>query len=122
MRTRINNINLLVRDVQAAKTFYTTVLGLAEPEERGGPPTMALLLAGGCTISLQDADAMGLAPAACEGIELGFEVEDVDAAWQAMQAAGAEVLGEPVDQSFGRTFDARDPDGHRLVIFHLKGE
>ncbi|KPV47076.1 hypothetical protein SE17_42770 [Kouleothrix aurantiaca] len=122
MHARISNINLLVRDVQAAKTFYTTVLGLAEPDERGGPPTMALLLAGGCTISLQDAEAMGQAPAACEGIELGFEVEDVDAAWRAMRAAGVEVLGAPVDQSFGRTFDARDPDGHRLVIFHMKGE
>ena len=122
MRARIRNINLLVRDVFAAKTFYTTVLGLAEPDERGGPPTMALLRAGDCTISLQDAAAMGLEPAACDGIELGFEVEDVDAAWRAMQAAGAEVLGEPVDQSFGRTFDARDPDGHRLVIFHMQHE
>ena len=119
MSARMSNINLLVRDVYASKQFYTTVLGLTEPEERDGPPTMALLYAGGCTLSLQDAEAIGRTPSASEGIELGFEVEDVDAAWRAMRAAGANVLGEPVEQSFGRTFDARDPDGHRLVIFRL---
>lgn len=119
MPTRLSNINLIVRDVYASKTFYTTLLGLTEPDERDGPPTMALLYAGGCTISLQDAEAIGLAGGPAAGIEIGFEVDDVDATWRAMKAAGADVRGEPVSQSFGRTFDARDPDGHSLVIFRM---
>jgi uncharacterized glyoxalase superfamily protein PhnB len=42
------------------------------------------------------------------------EVEDVDAHFRRARAAGAVVLGEPVDQDYGfRTYRAVDPEGHR---------
>jgi uncharacterized glyoxalase superfamily protein PhnB len=40
-------------------------------------------------------------------------VDDVDAHFERAQAAGAEILEEPVDQEYGhRRYTARDPEGH----------
>ena len=42
------------------------------------------------------------------------EVDDIDAHYRRARAAGAVVLGEPVDQDYGfRTYRAVDPEGHR---------
>jgi PhnB protein len=37
---------------------------------------------------------------------------DVDAHYARAKAAGAEIVNEPSDQDYGRTYWARDPDGH----------
>ena len=49
--------------------------------------------------------------------ELDFEVDDVDATFLRLKAAGVQIETEPVDHEFGRNFDARDPDGYRLTFF-----
>ena len=46
--------------------------------------------------------------------QLWCEVDDVDAHYQRARAAGAIIIGEPVDQDYGfRTYRAIDPEGHR---------
>ncbi|MGH8928540.1 MAG: VOC family protein [Acidimicrobiia bacterium] len=46
--------------------------------------------------------------------QIWCEVDDVDAHYRRARAAGAVVLGEPVDQDYGyRTYRAIDPEGHR---------
>jgi predicted enzyme related to lactoylglutathione lyase len=42
----------------------------------------------------------------------------VDAAHADWCNRGIAILQEPTDLDFGRTFTARDPDGHRLRVFH----
>jgi len=40
-------------------------------------------------------------------------VDDVDAHCERARAAGAEIVGEPADQSYGdRRYEAHDPEGH----------
>lgn len=46
------------------------------------------------------------------------DVEAVDAVWANWRQRGIAILQEPTDLDFGRTFTARDPDGHRLRVFH----
>jgi uncharacterized glyoxalase superfamily protein PhnB len=44
-----------------------------------------------------------------------FHVEDVDAAYEGLRAAGYEPEGVPRDAPWGeRYFHVRDPDGHQL--------
>jgi PhnB protein len=45
------------------------------------------------------------------------QVDDVDAHYVRARAAGATIVGEPVDQPYGeRTYRAMDPEGHRWVF------
>jgi uncharacterized glyoxalase superfamily protein PhnB len=49
--------------------------------------------------------------------QLRCVVDDVDAHWRQARAAGAIVLGEPVDQAYGdRNYRAVDPEGHRWIF------
>jgi hypothetical protein len=34
-------------------------------------------------------------------------------------AQDAEILGEVIDMGAGRTFTAKDPEGHYIQVFHL---
>ena len=117
--SRLGNINLFVRDVARAKQFYVQALGLVEDQERSAPPGFALLQAGNCTITLQDATAPGAKFGSADSIELGFEVEDVEAACQRLQAMGAQV-SDVQQMGWGGGFDALDLDGHRLTIYKMR--
>ena len=39
-------------------------------------------------------------------------LDDVDAHYARAKAAGAEIVQEIADQEYGRTYWARDPEGH----------
>lgn len=119
MATRLGNINLFVRDVERAARFYVQALGLALNAERSAPPGFALLEAGGCTLTLQDGSAPGAAFDQREGVELGFVVDDVEAARRRIQECGGSV-GEVEQMGWGGGFDASDPDGHRLAIYRMR--
>lgn len=122
MTTQLGNINLFVRDVERAVTFYVEVLGLELDEERSVPPAFALLHAGGPTLTLQDASAPEAAFAQqIEGVELGFAVEDVEATRQQFEARG--LTAESAQQmGWGSGFNAVDLDGHRLTIYRMRDE
>jgi uncharacterized glyoxalase superfamily protein PhnB len=44
------------------------------------------------------------------------EVDDADAHFDRARAAGATILSEPEDQSFGRIYRAEDVEGHRWMF------
>jgi uncharacterized glyoxalase superfamily protein PhnB len=44
------------------------------------------------------------------------EVDDADAHYNRAKAAGATILSEPEDQSFGRIYRAEDIEGHRWMF------
>ena len=77
---------------------------------------------GGFLFALQDAtkenSGVGV-PLAHGGIIPGFEVEDADAIYQQWKAKSVEILGEVTDMGAGRTFTAKDPEGHYIQVFHL---
>ncbi|MEW6422138.1 MAG: VOC family protein [Deinococcota bacterium] len=119
---RLSNVNLLVRDVARAQDFYTRAFGLELDLRRSAPPSMLILKAVGCTLSLKAVETEDPDKRAGPGsVELGFETEDLEAVHAALTELGAFVT--PIqEQGFGRTFDARDLDGHHLVVYTLRLE
>jgi lactoylglutathione lyase len=114
---------LVVADVDRALDFYAGTLGLALGH-RSGP--YAQLDTGRTRLSLYQRDAMAdtlgverLDPPdrTAPGFELGFKVEDVDAAYAELVAAGAEPAAAPTTREWGqRTAYVRDPDGHLVEL------
>ena len=118
---RLTNVNLLVENVDRARAFYLGAFGLSVDERRSAPPHM-LILGEGVTISLKTADTEEPGKARGPGdTELGFETDDLEAVRAAILAHGGQA-GEIQSLGFGRTFDARDPDGHPLSVFTLSPE
>lgn len=51
---------------------------------------------------------------------LNFATSDVDAAFDHVQATGAEVIQEPMDQGYGRDCAFRDPAGNMIRIIQQR--
>ncbi len=116
MATSLGNINLIVSDLARSRTFYADVLGLEVDTRRSAPPSFVLFRAGTATVTLQEAGVVGATVAPSDGVEVGFEVDDVEAVQARLAGAGVEV--SPVQSmGWGRAVDARDPDGYRVTAF-----
>jgi lactoylglutathione lyase len=113
---------VIVEDVGRSVDFYTQVLGL-RLAHRSGP--YAQLDTGATRVGLYERAAMAAtlgrrlrspdpdAPA----FELGFKVDDCDAAYAALVAKGARGVVEPTDRGWGqRTGYVADPDGHLVEL------
>jgi predicted enzyme related to lactoylglutathione lyase len=112
---------LHVRDLAAAKRFYTEVLELPVIEDQSGPTFITLATAGETLLALQDAStSKPYELGGPGGVEIGLQVEDVDATWRKWQEKGAKTLTPPEDFPFGRAFDGQDPEGHLLSIYQLR--
>ena len=72
-------------------------------------------------ISPSDREAIGdlLAKGLLRG--LNFKTPDLDAIFERVQATGAEVVQEPMDQSYGRDCAFRDPAGNMIRILQSRG-
>jgi lactoylglutathione lyase len=113
---------LVVEDVDRSLAFYCDVLGLPLGH-RSGP--FAQLDTGVTRVSLYERQAMAAtlgrdldAPAPdAPGFELGFKVDDCDAAYDELVAAGAAPAVPPTDRPWGqRTAYVRDPDDHLVEL------
>lgn len=118
----IANYNLLyVDNTGRSRDFYANLLGL---KPVGDSENFVLfVLPGGIKFGLWN--KRDVTPAANQpgGFELGLPVEtrqDVDRIAADWEAKGIEIIQEPQDMDFGRTFTALDPDGHRLRVLHLE--
>jgi predicted enzyme related to lactoylglutathione lyase len=52
---------------------------------------------------------------------LNFKTADLDATFERVQATGAEVVQEPMEQSYGRDCAFRDPAGNMIRILQIRG-
>ena len=121
MSSQLGLLMLLVKDIARAKAFYTEYLGLEVVQEFSGDDFVLLRSrSGGTNIALQDAtkETYGV-PLAHGGIIPGFAVEDADAVYQQWKAKSVELVSEVFDMGAGRSFTARDPEGHYIQVFHL---
>jgi catechol 2,3-dioxygenase-like lactoylglutathione lyase family enzyme len=125
---KLSHTFLYVHDQDIALKFYRDVIGLdvrsdqtvedyrwlavgpaAQPEVEIG---LALI---GPPVPPTDYEALNalLAKGSLQG--LIFEVDDVDAKFEQVRAAGGEVLQEPIDQFYGvRDCAFRDPSGNMI--------
>jgi len=106
------NLWLYVRDLTAARRFYSEQLGLPLWREE---PTEALHYGtGGILLSLR-AGADGRLPP--RGASLLFTIPSgIDEACEELQRRGVVFEQKLADRSFGRSAMFRDPDGHELWV------
>jgi predicted enzyme related to lactoylglutathione lyase len=119
---RLSSCAVVVRDLDAALGFYRDVLGLRIRHDHGsgrrrrvsvGPPAQPevriLLELPGANPRIPPADRQALTDLTADGVlgRLVFATDDCDAIFEHIEAAGAEVMQEPIDQ----------PDGVRDCAF-----
>jgi catechol 2,3-dioxygenase-like lactoylglutathione lyase family enzyme len=98
--------------LEAAKAFYTGVLGLQPVMDHGWIVTFADPDQPGAQLSLMTHDAT--APVVPS---VSVQVDDVDACHAAAVRAGAEIVHPLTDEPWGvRRFFMRDPDGHVINV------
>ena len=118
-----------VHDPDRALAFYRDVLGLelrhdvAREEYRwitvgaASQPDVNIVITNYLNGSPADRDAIAalVAKGALGGLH--FRSDDVDATFETVRAAGAEIVQEPTDQFWGtRDFAVRDPSGNLVRI------
>jgi catechol 2,3-dioxygenase-like lactoylglutathione lyase family enzyme len=114
---RLNHLLLWCADVARSLDFYEGRLNFVRIEAGDG---YARLRApdGDTTIGLH-AVAEGERPPWNEGVWLYLEVEDVDSVCRRLAERGVTFDRGPEDMGWGwRHAYLRDPDGHRLSIYH----
>lgn len=120
-------VNVFTHDIQRALDFYQGVLGLPESfrTPKAGAPEHVEMAAGGFVLAISTAEAArrvhGLdVETGRPAMSLVFWVDDVDATFDAVTAAGAAALSAPHDAgNNNRNAVVRDPDG-TLVEFVAK--
>jgi uncharacterized glyoxalase superfamily protein PhnB len=109
---------LVCSDIAAEHDFLVTVLGFASGGVERTPEDLVVhaeVRVGSRRIWLHRADDDLVPPRASgsSGGGLVIHVPDVDAHYERVRDAGAEILYEPRDEEYGqREYGVRDPDGH----------
>lgn len=129
MNLTLSQCFVLVHDPDQALAFYRDTLGLelrndvAKGEFRwitvgaASQPGVAIVLTNYLNGSPADQDALAalIAKGALNGVH--FHSDDLDASFEKVDAAGAEIVQEPTDQPWGtRDFALRDPSGNMIRI------
>jgi catechol 2,3-dioxygenase-like lactoylglutathione lyase family enzyme len=120
---------VLVHDPDLALAFYRDTLGLELRNDvarenfrwitvgAASQPGVAIVLTNYLNGSPADADALAalLAKGALNGVH--FHTDDLDATFEKLGAAGAEIVQEPTEQFWGtRDCAVRDPSGNLVRI------
>jgi catechol 2,3-dioxygenase-like lactoylglutathione lyase family enzyme len=129
MNLTLSTCFVIVDDPDTALTFYRDTLGLelrndvAREDFRwitvGAPsqPGVAIVLTNYLNGGPADADALAalVAKGALNGVH--FHTDDLDATFEQLRAAGAEIVQEPTDQPWGtRDLAVRDPSGNLVRV------
>ncbi|HEY7952776.1 MAG TPA: VOC family protein [Solirubrobacteraceae bacterium] len=129
MNLTLSTCFVLVHDPDLALTFYRDTLGLelrndvARDDFRWitvgavSQPGVAIVLTNYLNGSPADGDALAalVAKGALNGVH--FHSDDLDASFEKVSAAGAEIVQEPTEQPWGtRDFAVRDPSGNLVRI------
>ena len=104
---RLNYVELPVADIAAAKSFYESAFGWTMTQFG---PTYAATLTGDTDVGLQgDAAEATKAPLPV------IEVDDLEAAFEAVQAAGGSIVRPIFTFPGGRRFQFLDPGGNEVA-------
>jgi len=112
MIQQMSFLGLIVKDVNEATTFYRDVLGLDVNQKESIPNEYTQFEMNGGAIF---AVVRGFEQ---EGIDQPFDtgmiVDDIETAYKSWKDAGVEVMSEPREMPFGKTFFFKTPDGQVL--------
>jgi predicted enzyme related to lactoylglutathione lyase len=135
MTITLQYTNITVRDVDEALEFYRDLLGLSVMNDVSSGKYRWVTLGSdaqpGLGIVLSEphagrskADGDAMQELLAKGVlpMLVFNSDDVDATFETVRAAGAEVLQEPIDQPYGvRDCAFRDPSGNMVRFSQRRG-
>jgi catechol 2,3-dioxygenase-like lactoylglutathione lyase family enzyme len=137
MDIKLQNCFLSVTDHEKAIAFYRDALGWEVRNDvkaygmrwtTMGPPSQpdvaVVLEPPAADPGISAADREVLADLLAKGLlgRLNVTTADVDAAFDHVQATGAEVVQEPIDQAYGvRDCAFRDPDGNMIRMNQPRG-
>jgi predicted enzyme related to lactoylglutathione lyase len=105
-----------VTDVVRARKFYEALLGLKASMEIEFSPGQWWIEYDVAGQALAMSNAMPGSPST----SLNLEVADLDAAVDAVRAAGVAIAFEPMEFAPCRIFGIRDPDGNQLGLHQRK--
>ena len=120
--TALDYLVLVVSDIEVSTRFWRDVVG-AELDHTSGPFSQFRI--GEVRLGLFEAEAMAstlgrevaLPEPGRAGFEVGFVVDDVDATFDELVAAGAGAVTVPADRPWGqRTAYVADPDGYLIEL------
>lgn len=129
MNLTLSQCFVIVHDSDRALAFYRDALGLEQRSDVGkgdffwvtvgaaSQPEVSIVLTNYLNGSPADTDAVAalVAKGALNGVH--FNSDDLDASFERVRAAGAEIVQEPTDQPWGtRDFAVRDPSGNLVRI------
>lgn len=100
------------QDVPRARSFFTEKLGLSTEDDMGDVFSQFTTREGTLWAIMQAPE-----DATPNGVALYLLVDDPDAAYRAWKQRGVEMVTEPHDEPFGRTFAFRDADGRTLHAY-----
>jgi predicted enzyme related to lactoylglutathione lyase len=116
--TDFNLVVLYVKDAGASSAFYKELLD--RPIVQSSPKFAVLPLGKEAMLGLWQREAVEpRAGNETGGGEVAFTVADADAVratHEAWKARGLKIAQAPTAMTFGHTFVALDPDGHRLRV------
>ncbi len=108
-------VALQVRSLEVSQRFYEELLGLEV--DPAGPPSAVVFKTEPVPFAVRepvvDLDAVGRLG---WGVALWLRCEYSDGLHASLVSAGVEVVREPFDGPFGRTFTFADPDGYGITI------
>jgi catechol 2,3-dioxygenase-like lactoylglutathione lyase family enzyme len=123
---RLDKISIVVRDYDEAIAFFTTALGFELVEDSpaltsadGRPKRWVVVRPPGAETGILLAQADGERQQAAIGDQFGgrvglfLQVDDFDAAYQRMKAAGVEFAEEPRSEPYGQVVIFTDVAGNR---------
>jgi catechol 2,3-dioxygenase-like lactoylglutathione lyase family enzyme len=118
--TGVDFVTLPTNDFDASVDFYANVLGLPKGKRWGSMPAQEFQ-AGALTIAVMDPTAFGqeFKP---HGSPLAFQVDDVHAAREALEAKGVTFLMDTIDSGSCHQAIFLDPAGNTLDLHHIYGE
>jgi catechol 2,3-dioxygenase-like lactoylglutathione lyase family enzyme len=110
----VNHIVTMVREPSRSIEFYCDLLGFKQiPSMVDNPNITWLQLPSGVMLHLIASDE---APVRQENVHHAFEMEDFDAAVNALQAKGINIERTGVRHDGQRYLFMRDPDGNRVKL------
>lgn len=117
----MNFINLYVADAERSARFYAGILD--KQPVQASPGFSMFILDNKLTLAMWKRDTVEPAPEAEPGaVELTFAEDsdaNVDERFAEWTGQGMVIAQKPTRMSFGYTFVALDPDGHRLRVYKL---
>lgn len=120
MITGTDFICIPTQDFERARRFYGETLGLPELKTWGDMPAVEFET-GNLTIAVMQSDAFGV-EFAPHSHPVAFQVDDVPAAKERLEAAGVEFVGDVIDSGVCHQQMFRDPDGNMLDLHHRYAE